>query len=149
VEYYFGYSYDNSDLSCQDFTTRENMFKQSNYALDFFRTHKIPFHEMISSNNPNTILPVKLSPTSTDWLLSMSNGLRHVIYRKIGNAPGNTITGLSIGDYDIKWYNPRLGGPLQIGTKLDVNALSSNGIYTYGFPPSTPTLDWVILLRKK
>ena len=43
VEYYFGYSYDHSDLTCQDLRSRDNMWTQSKYALDFFTNNGIPF----------------------------------------------------------------------------------------------------------
>jgi hypothetical protein len=148
VEYYFGYSYENSDLTCQDYASREKMWQQSKYALDFFRNNNIPFQDMESSKNMNSLVPVKLLPTSPDWLLSQSNSIRHVIYRKVGNASGATVTGLPVGRYDVNWYNPRTGGVLQRGTIWTLTVTDSAQFMSYGAPPNTPTLDWVIYIRR-
>ena len=148
VEYYFGYSHENSDLTCEDFSSRANMWQQSKFALEFFSKNKIPFQDMISSNNSNSVVPVKLPATSKDWLLSLKNSLRHVIYRKIGNAPGATLTGLPLGSYNVRWYNPRAGGPLQVGSITSLTVVNSSDIVSYGTPPSTPTLDWVVHVQK-
>jgi hypothetical protein len=149
VEYYFGYSYENSDLTCEDYSSRELMWQQSRYALEFFSKNRIPFQDMISSNNLNSEVPVKLPATSSDWLLSFKNSLRHVIYRKVGDAPGATLTGLQVGLYDVKWYNPREGGVLQRGSISSLNVVTSTDIMSYGTPPSTPTLDWVVHIQKR
>ena len=148
VEYYFGYSYENSDLSCQDYSSREKMWQQSRYALEYFRDNQIPFQSMMSSKNENTPVPVKLPATSPDWLLSLITGKLHVIYRKVGNAPDGTVTGLPEGTYDVKWYNPRTGGAQQRGSIISFYAMDSSRILSYGTPPGTPTLDWVITIRK-
>ena len=148
VEYYFGYSFENSDLTCQDYSSREIMWQQSKYALDYFRDNKVPFQDMMSSRNLNSPCPVKLSPSSTDWLLSLPSGNRHVVYRKVGNASDATLTGFPTGTYDVKWYNPRTGGPMQRGSVVSFIVVSSTEFMSYGTPPSTPTLDWVINIRK-
>ena len=44
VEWYFGYDSPNSDLSCQDFRSRDLFWDQNRYALQFFK--QIPFWEM-------------------------------------------------------------------------------------------------------
>jgi hypothetical protein len=144
VEYYFGYSYENSDLSCEDYSSREKMWQQSKYALDFFRDNKIPFQDMMSSQNTNSPVSVKLPATSKDWLLSLVDSKRHIIYRKVGNAPGATLTGLNPGTYDVKWYNPRTGGPMTRGSIMTFVVTDRSQVMSYGLPPNTPTLDWVI-----
>jgi hypothetical protein len=126
------------------------MWKQSKHALDFFQMNNVPFQDMKSSRHINTISNARLLST-TDWLLSLPNDSVHVIYRKVGNASGNTIVGLLINtEYDINWYNPRTGGTLQDGTIPSILVKSNTIYYSYGSPPfESPSLDWVILLRKK
>jgi hypothetical protein len=47
VEWYFGWQNNSpySDLSCEDWRTRENMYRQTKIALDFFHEH-LPFWRM-------------------------------------------------------------------------------------------------------
>ena len=45
VEYYFGYSHPQSDLTCEDWTARDRMWDYTRYALEFFQNH-IPFQDM-------------------------------------------------------------------------------------------------------
>jgi Putative collagen-binding domain of a collagenase len=123
------------------------MWQQSKYALDFFRDNQVPFQDMMSSKNFNSPVPVKLPTTSTDRLLSLVNSKLHVIYRKVGNATGATLTGLPVGTYDVKWYNPRTGGPVLQGSIISISVIDSAQFVSYGTPPNTPTLDWVIYIR--
>ena len=50
VEWYFGYASPNSDLTCQDFRSRDLFWDQNRYALQFFNNH-IPFWEMEPSDD--------------------------------------------------------------------------------------------------
>ena len=124
------------------------MWQQSKYALDYFMDNKVPFQDMMSSRNFNNPSPVQLPPSSTDWLLSLPNGGRLVVYRKVGNASDGTLTGFPIGTYDVKWFDPRAGGALQRGSVISFVVDDSSDFMSYGAPPSTPTLDWVINIRK-
>ena len=45
VEWYFGYASPNSDLTCQDFRSRDLFWDQNRYALHFFETY-IPFWDL-------------------------------------------------------------------------------------------------------
>jgi hypothetical protein len=45
VEWYFGYANPNSDLTCQDFRSRDLFWKQNKHALNFFNNY-LPFWEM-------------------------------------------------------------------------------------------------------
>jgi Putative collagen-binding domain of a collagenase len=139
VEYYFGYSYSDNDLSCQNLASRQNMWTLSRYALEFFHNNDVPFHRM--SNVPNRV------DSTTDWLLSSSDATVHVIYR--GSTPSSgsiDMKGLP-GTYSVKWYNPRTGGSLQAGSVSSI--LGGNGSISYGNPPNlSDRKDWVILLRK-
>lgn len=150
VEYYFGYDYPNNDLLCEDFTSRQNMWTQSRYALEFFYMNNIPFWRM--SYIPNRV------NNATDWLLSTSDGMTHVVYRRSVTYTGRPIRssiytnsinmiGLS-GTYTVTWYNPRAGGILRNGS-IPLIVGGANVDVSYGNPPNaTDKQDWVILLQK-
>jgi hypothetical protein len=138
VEYYFGYDYENSDLTCQNFRSRESMWRQSRHALAFFKSFGIPFWQM--SNDASRVT----SPT--DWLLSSWDGQTHIIYRKNTILMGSIdMVGLD-GEYSVRWFNPREGGKLRNGT---MPKITGGGMTTLGLSPNlTDTMDWAILLRK-
>ncbi len=50
VEWYFGYKYHDNDLNCEDFRSRENVWKFTKSAIDFFHEH-LPFDEMESADD--------------------------------------------------------------------------------------------------
>ena len=136
VEWYFGYASPNSDLTCQDFRSRDLFWDQNKHALQFFNTY-IPFWKMeprddlILNNtiayclaNEDEVYAVYTETSATNLRLNLSN------------------TG-SI--YTVKWFNPRKGGGLQNGS---IEAVKATGIVQLGLPPSDPDKDWVILISK-
>ncbi len=50
------------------------------------------------------------------------------------------------GPYEVRWFDPRKGGPLQVGS---VAALAGGGrdLVEVGQPPNDPLRDWVVLIR--
>ena len=50
LEYYFGYAYDESDLTLNDFRSRDAWWDYPRYALEFFNDNDIPFWEMENDN---------------------------------------------------------------------------------------------------
>ena len=49
------------------------------------------------------------------------------------------------GTFQVKWYDPRNGGPLKGGTSSKV---TGGGVRALGNPPSDGGRDWACLLRK-
>ena len=41
-EWYFGYQHAHSDLTCEDFRSRDRWWDYCRYALEFFKKHEIP-----------------------------------------------------------------------------------------------------------
>jgi hypothetical protein len=78
------------------------MWKQSRYALDFFRNNDIKFWQM---SNDNARLPIG----SKDWVLTSEDGTTLVVYRRNNSGTGIIMEGL-VGMYSVNWYNPREGG---------------------------------------
>ncbi len=132
LEWYFGYQHDHSDLTCQDWRSRDAFWDQCRCALQFFANNDIPFWD---THNANQLI------TSTDAYCLAKAGDVYVVYLKNG---GTTNINLPEGDYTVGWYNPRTGGQLLDGA---LNAVSGPGLVSVGTPPCDPLLDWVVLVR--
>ena len=135
VEWYFGYASPNSDLTCQDFRSRDLFWNQNKYALQFF--HTIPFWEM----EPNK----SLVDDTTSYCLA-KEGEVYAIYAEANANKVKLNLGNSNKAFTIDWYNPREGGSLQKG---NVSIAKGQGFVDLGNPPSEFDKDWLILIRKK
>jgi len=49
------------------------------------------------------------------------------------------------GEFQVHWYNARIGGDLQSGS---VKTVSGGGSVEIGQPPADADQDWAVLLRK-
>ena len=135
VEWYFGYASPNSDLTCEDFRSRDLFWDQNRYALQFFNNH-IPFWEM----EPNDALV----EDDTSYCLA-KEGEVYAIYSERNAGDLNLNLGNSNQEFEIKWYNPRAGGNLQ---ESKITTVKAKGIVTIGKPPSEVNKDWLILIKK-
>ena len=43
TEWYFGYQHAHSDLTCQDYASRDLFWGQCRYLVDFFKMNNLPF----------------------------------------------------------------------------------------------------------
>ena len=134
VEWYFGYKHDHSDLTCQDFRVRENMWKQCRIAVDFFRDQKVPFWDMTNAN--------KLLISKNGFCLAQE-GKVYLVFAKEATETSLDLTNAN-GIFEVLWFNPRSGGKVQVGT---VEAVNSGGKYSLGRPPADPGKDWVAIIR--
>ena len=134
VEWYFGYASPNSDLTCEDFRSRDLFWDQNKYALDFFNDH-VPFWEM----EPNDSL------TSDDTSYCMVK--EETVYLVYAEHNADNIM-LHLGNsgktFQVKWFDPRNGGALQNGS---IATVSATGVVHLGMPPSQRNKDWVILVK--
>ncbi|MBM1105870.1 DUF5060 domain-containing protein [Aurantibacter crassamenti] len=102
VEWYFGYKHAHSDLTCQDWRSRDKMWDQSRYALSFFKDNNIPFWEMSNTND--------LSSQDDSYCFA-KEGEIYLVYLKNGGDTKLNLTN-SKGKFHVSWYNPRTGGEL-------------------------------------
>lgn len=138
VNYYFGYGrpdgnqidllFNYSDMSCEDFRSRDISWDYARYAVSFFDLY-LPFWEMhnndgLTSNNNSHCL--------------LKDGDIYAIYLRNG---GTTNLTLPAGTYKVDWFNPRTGGALSAGNQN----LSGGGVKGIGNAPSSG--DWVALVR--
>ncbi len=47
-------------------------------------------------------------------------------------------------EFEVRWFDPRLGGALQSGS---VATVRGPGVVTLGTAPESPSDDWVVLVR--
>lgn len=131
VEYYFGYNLDHSDLTAEDFRSRDISWDYVRYALNFFNQH-LPFWQMKSDENL----------VSTGWCLA-SEGKIYTVYLPQGGTADLTLN--TAGTYRVQWFDPRNGGDLQNGS---VQSITGTGKKNLGQPPKDGSSDWVVLIDK-
>ena len=134
VEWYFGAQYTHNDLTCEDWRSRENMWKQTDIAKEFFQS-ELAYWEM---ENHNELIQLE------GGYCYAKPGDIYVIYQPIGAKPPYQLDlGESAGNFEVLWLNPRTKGDLQTGT---VSQISGGGTQDIGLPPGDK--DWVALVRR-
>jgi len=135
VEWYFGYQFPHMDINCEDWRSRDIMWDQTRYALEFFNKN-LPFWKMAPNDN--------LVSAEKACCLALPGHI-YAVYLPTGGT-----TKLDLGDstktFTVQWYNPRTGGGLQTGTKTEITSSEQVDI---GQPPSEPGKDWVALIKLK
>lgn len=136
TEWYFGYKHAHSDLTCEDYRSRDLFWDQGKICLDFFNDNKIPVAKMLSNDT--------LISTKGDYVLA-NEGETYVVFLKNG---GETMLDFkdNPGTYSVLWYNPRTGGKLQKGS---IKTIKNSGKQSLGLPPKDKTKDWVVYIQKK
>mgnify|MGYP003633201006 FL=1 len=135
TEWYFGYKHPHSDLSCQDFRSRDLFWDQGRLCLEFFNNNQIPVWEMESMD--------ALISSESDYVLAKPGSI-YVVYLKNGGESSLDLGNDNVA-YQLQWYNPRKGGALQKGK---VKTISGSGKKSLGMPPKEKDQDWVVLVSK-
>ncbi|QDU86815.1 PA14 domain protein [Pirellulimonas nuda] len=134
-EWYFGYAHNNSDLTLNDFRSRDQWWDVTRYALEFFNNNDIPFWEM---NNDNAL------SSNTDDYAFVKPGDTYVVYLKNGGTTNLNLSGQT-GVFQVQWYDPRSGGALQNGS---VQMVTGGGQRALGTAPNSAGEDWAILVSR-
>lgn len=138
TEWYFGYAHPHSDLTCQDYRSRDLFWDQGKICLEFFNNNKIPYWEMDSDD--------ALISSQGDYVLAKP-GVMYVVYLRNGGE-----STLDLGSFDntfeVSWYNPRKGGTLLKGK---TKTITGTGNQSLGLPPTKKerSKDWVVLIESK
>ena len=135
-EWYFGYQHDHSDLTCQDFRSRNKWWDYCRYALNFFNNYNVPFTSM---DNRNDLIGNGSNSNSSGYCFAKT-GSDYVIYLPSGGSKNLNLNGVS-GTFQVKWYDPRNGGGLQNGSVTSINGGGSRSI---GNAPNNTGKDWVV-----
>ncbi|MFK7845209.1 MAG: PA14 domain-containing protein [Rhodothermales bacterium] len=121
------------DLSTEDFRLYSLMWAYTRHARNFFFDY-IPFVEM----TPQTGLT-----EDEEHLVFAKPGEVYAIYLREGGSPELDLEAY-VGNYRVKWYNPRHGGGLQHGSVLTVSGAGSKQL---GSAPYAEDDDWVVLVE--
>lgn len=123
IEWYFGYKHPHSDLTCQDYRSRDKMWDQCRYALEFFKKFEIPFWDMNCED--------ELTENTDDYVLCKPGEI-YLVYLKQGGKVQLETTG---GSFTYGLFNPRTGDSLngllktgwaKAGRKVEVAAPDTN-----------------------
>ncbi len=139
VEYYFGYQLPQNDLVCEDFRSRDKSWDYCRIALDFFRTEKVPFAAMTTSN-----ALVGNSMDDNSKFCFAQPGELYLVYLPSGGTTDLDLSNAN-GTFTVKWFNPRTGEELVNGSVKTVEGGKSAAL---GSPPADPGEDWLIVIRR-
>ena len=138
VEWYFGAKFPHNDLTSEDWRQRENIWKQTKHALDFFQNH-LRFWEM----KPST----SLVSNAAVYCLA-DPGASYAFYVPGGTLSEDVTLTVNLGsrkeEFAVQWYDPLHGGSLQSGSVARVQATEKTQI---GLPPHQHDQDWVVLIK--
>ena len=136
TEWYFGYKHAHSDLTCQDYSSRDLFWDQGKICLDFFKDNNVEYWNMASNDS--------LISSDGDYVLAKP-GDSYVVFLKNGGASNLDLGDSNTAFYNIYWYNPRKGGKLLEGSE---KTIQGTGKQPLGEAPNTKNMDWVIYLKK-
>lgn len=130
-EFYFGYDHPHSDLTCQDFRTRDLFWNQCKHLLDFFECNEI---DVTDTDNYTNLVQ------KGDYCLA-NPGKLYIVFLRNGSGTINLEN--QTGDFTVKWYDPRNGGKMQNGS---LQSIKGGKIEKLGIAPSETKKDWVVLI---
>jgi hypothetical protein len=151
TEWYFGYANEHSDLTAQDWRSRDLFWDQARHALEFFALTDVPFHlascsdELVNAEDPDQGNDAYVLAKPPDF---------YIVYAKRGDRPLALQLGNEPAVYEIRWFDPRNGGGLQRGSVARIvraphdQDRSSAARVALGQPLTDVEKDWVILVRK-
>ncbi len=139
-EYYFGYQFDENDILCEDWRSRDQSWDYCRIAIGFFHDNNIPFWEMTNADalvgNPKH---------AAGKFCFAKAGEIYLVYLPEGGAGELDMTAAD-GQYDVKWFNPRQGGELLAGS---VRSVSGGQRVSLGAPPADVKEDWLVVVRRR
>ena len=130
IDWYFGWQNNapTSDLSNEDMRSRDELWRQSQVAREFFETH-LPFADMKAG--------VAETPGASQF---EKPGEVYALYLPDG---GTADVRLPAGSWRLAWFDPREGGELQGERLLKAERA---GLVSTGLAPTDA--DWVMLIRR-
>ncbi|MCC6798175.1 MAG: DUF5060 domain-containing protein [Candidatus Hydrogenedentes bacterium] len=128
AEWLFGVGNPHDDIDCEDWRSRDVMWDQTRYALEFFK--RLPFSQMEIADD--------VVSGGEAWCLAKP-GEAYAIY---AYPATNLSVTLPEGQYRVRWYNPRAGG--EPGNAIEIKGGSPQAL---GNPPADADKDWAIIIK--
>ncbi len=139
-EYYFGYQFDENDIVCEDWRSRDQSWDYCRIAIGFFHDNKIPFWEMtcadeLVGNANHEVSKLCFAKADDTYLVYLPDG-------------GTSSLDLSAatGEFNVHWFNPRSGGELATGS---IESVSGGGTVSIGTAPTDASEDWLVVIRRR
>jgi hypothetical protein len=131
VEWYFGYEHPQSDLTAQDWRSRDRMWDQCRIALEFFQDNAIPFREMRNADQLASGESYVFAKPGEVYLVDLKHG-------------GHTTLNLENdrASFVLRWFDPRTG------ELIGGRAVVEGGAGIELLPPGDGTDDWLAYLRR-
>lgn len=143
TEWYFGYKNSHSDLTAQNWRTRDKFWTQARHAIDFFTLADLDLPSALNQDQWAT----------NAWVLAKDKAF-YVLYTKDASKGVTLKLPAEPGVYVVKWFDPRKGGKFQQGSvyriaqKMPFKHFWVRYEKDLGLPPSDKEKDWVILVTK-
>lgn len=137
TETYFGWDFTGhggGDGEVNDYSAWANWWTQCRHAHAFFTQH-VPL--------PDASPADELMSEGTAWCFA-KRGHVYAVYLPDGGSAQIDLTATS-GPFDVRWYDPRHGGPLQKGS---VSRIQGGAKRSLGQPPRDEKGDWAVLIVK-
>lgn len=132
IEWYFGYENEQSDLTAEDWRSRDKFWDQCRYLLQFFRENELPVRLMEPAD--------ELTKKEDDYVFYMP-GEAYVFYQKTAEDITVDLTQYG-GAYHVRWFNP------QTGTYEHEQNIQGGDITTINVPDINTSMDWAVLVKK-
>jgi len=139
VEYYFGYSLPDNDLTLESFRSRDKTWEYSRIATEFFRGQRIPFWEMTNAD-----LLVGNSTNDNSRYCFAKRGEIYLVYLPSGGSSDLDLRDVS-GQFTVSWFDPRNGGGPKRGS---VATITGGKVVGIGMPPDNASEDWLAVVRR-
>lgn len=136
TEWYFGYQHPHSDLSCEDYRSRDLFWDMGAICINFFAENEFPVTEMMAQND--------LISTEGDFCLAKEGDTYIILLKKSGESQLD-LKKIN-GQFTVDWFDPRKGGKLKKGS---VKSVKGGGLVSLGKAPENQGSDWVVLVRRK
>jgi len=126
-EWLFGTGHPHGDTKCEDWRSRDRMWDQTRWALEFFGAY-VPVREAEPAR--------ALVAPATAFCLAKPGSV-YAIYLPEG---GPASLRLDAGRYRVDWYNPRAG------CTCSATAINGGGT-TWSFTRPSNAVDWALIVR--
>lgn len=138
-EYYFGYQFVENDLVCEDWRSRDRSWDYCRTAIRFFHDHRIPFWEMVPSDE----LVGNGKHDNSKYCFAKPDEI-YLIYLPHGGFADLDLSSAS-GTYSEMWFDPQGGGALQQGPTRPV---AGGSVHTVG-PGAVDNQDRLVIIRRQ
>ncbi len=135
VEMYFGYQLPDSDMTAENFRSRDNFWPYCRIATDFFSRADLPLDAMVNLNwlvyNPhaNNSVYCLAQPGHVYLVYFPNGGQRPLDLREAGT-----------GEFTLSWFNPRTGA-----APVEAGRVKAGGMFDLQAPTDD---DWLAIVRR-